>query len=83
MITLKPETERDLLASIQRYFQEHMEEEIGDLKASMLLRFVLEEIGPSVYNQAVSDARAHMLTQADDLSGVCYEEEFGSWKKGK
>jgi uncharacterized protein (DUF2164 family) len=81
MIELKQETRDRLTGSIQRYFTEHMDEEIGDLKASMLLTFCLEEIGPSVYNQAIAEAKAHLLTQVDDLDGTCHEPEFGYWRK--
>jgi len=81
MIRIPKDTEERLLGSIRRYFSEHMDEEIGDLKAQMLLTFCLEEIGPSIYNQAVGEAQAHMQTQVEDLSGTCYEAEFGYWKK--
>ena len=81
MIKLKPDTERQLAASIRRYFAEHLDEEIGDLKAAMLLTFCLEEIGPSIYNQAIRDAQAVLHGQLDDLGGTCYEPEFGYWKK--
>lgn len=80
MIKLRQETEQQLIGSLQRYFTEHMDEEIGDLKAAMLLTFCLEEIGPSIYNEAIRDAQAHLQTQVEDLSGTCYEAEFGYWK---
>lgn len=81
MIKLKQKTEQHLIGSIQRYFDEHMDEEIGDLKAAMLLAFCVEEIGPTIYNQAIRDAQANLQTQVEDLSGTCYESEFGYWKK--
>jgi uncharacterized protein (DUF2164 family) len=80
-IQLFKETQKTLVASIQRYFAEHMDEEIGDLKAMLLLDFVLQEVGPSVYNQAITDAQAHMLERVNDLDGSCYELEFAYWKK--
>jgi uncharacterized protein (DUF2164 family) len=55
-----------------------MDEEIGDLKAALLLDFILAEVGPSVYNQAIADARAFYEERAGDLAAVCYREEFPS-----
>ena len=40
------------IASIERYFTEHFDQRIGNIQAGALLNFFLEEIGPSIYNQA-------------------------------
>ncbi|MEE9271317.1 MAG: DUF2164 domain-containing protein [Candidatus Krumholzibacteria bacterium] len=78
---LSKEVEDRLIASIKRYFEEHMDEEIGDLKASLLLEFCLKEIGPTVYNRAIADAQAFMQDKVGDIEGSCYEPEFGYWEK--
>lgn len=80
-IRLAKKTEEKLIASIKRYFEENMEDEVGDLKASLLLEFCVREIGPSIYNQAIADAQAFMQNRVSDLDGSCYEPEFGYWKK--
>ena len=80
-IKLSDETSQRLMSSIKRYVSENMEEEIGDLKARMMLDFFLEEIGPSIYNKAIADAQAHMHDRIGDLDGSCYEPEFGYWKR--
>ncbi len=36
-ITLSPETKKQLQASIKRYFLEHLDEDIGELKAGLFL----------------------------------------------
>jgi len=54
---------------------EHWDQEIGDLKAKLLLDFVLREIGPAIYNQAVSDAQAFMSEMVAELDGTCFEPE--------
>jgi uncharacterized protein (DUF2164 family) len=54
---------------------------IGDLKARLLLDFCLRELGPSVYNQAIADAQAHMQDKVAELDGSCHEVEFAYWKK--
>jgi uncharacterized protein (DUF2164 family) len=80
-IKLSEDTKKRLIGSIKRYFAENMDEEIGDLKASLFLEFCLREIGPSVYNQAVADAQAWMQDKLTDLDGSCHEPELGYWKK--
>ncbi|MGD9488153.1 MAG: DUF2164 domain-containing protein [Calditrichaceae bacterium] len=80
-IKLSPEAEKRLIESIKRYFEENMDQEIGDLKASLFLDFCIKEIGPSVYNKAIADARDHMLEKVHDLDGTCYAPEFGYWQK--
>jgi uncharacterized protein (DUF2164 family) len=80
-IKIEKDTENQLLASIKRFFAEELEEEIGDLRASLVLDFCLREVGPSIYNQAVTDAQAFMQEKVTDLDGTCYEPEFGYWKK--
>jgi len=56
-----------------------LEQDIGDLKASMLLDYVLKEIGPTIYNQAIENAQAYFQGRVADLEGVCYEKEFAYW----
>ena len=80
-IKLQQEVERRLLTSIQRYCAENMDEEAGELKARLLLDFCLREIAPSVYNQAILDAQAAMQDKIAEVETVCYETEFGYWKK--
>ena len=79
-ITLPPDAAKRLEASIKRYFAEHLNEDIGDLKASMMLEFCLKEIGPSIYNQAITDAQAYFEGRVSDLDGVCHQPEFSYWK---
>ena len=38
-IKLQPDAEKYLLASIKRFVAEHLDADIGDLKASLLLEF--------------------------------------------
>ncbi|MEP6779953.1 MAG: DUF2164 domain-containing protein [Gemmatimonadaceae bacterium] len=69
------------IASLRRYFTENMEEEIGDLKADLLLDFVIAEIGPTIYNQAVTDAKDVVQEAAMDMTGVLDRAEFPYWVK--
>ncbi len=80
-IELDPETSRQAAASLKRYFAEALDLDIGDLKASLLLQFILKEIGPSIYNRAVDDAQSCMQDMVSEIDGTCYEPEFGYWKR--
>ncbi len=78
-IHLSQDTSTQLRESIKRFVAEHMDQDIGDLKAMMLLDFCLKEIGPSIYNKASSDAQRYFETKVVDLEGSCYEHEFQYW----
>jgi uncharacterized protein (DUF2164 family) len=80
-IQLDKPTQKLLTDSIKRFFSEELEEEIGDLKAGRVLEFVLKEIGPSLYNQAIADAQAYLHEKASELGEVRFEPEFGYWRK--
>lgn len=83
MITLSPDATKRLQASIKRFFAEQLDEEIGDLKAGLVLDYCLREIGPSVYNKAIGDAQAWLQGRLVDLEGVCYEAEFPYFEPGR
>jgi uncharacterized protein (DUF2164 family) len=72
-IELSKEARQQAIASIERYFQEHLEERIGNIAAGALLGFVLEEIGPSIYNRAVADVQERLGARIADQKNI-----FGS-----
>jgi uncharacterized protein (DUF2164 family) len=80
-IKLSAEIRKQLLTSIKRYAVENLDEELGDLKAALLLDYCLKEIGPAVYNQAIADAQSYFTDRVADLEGVCHEEEFTYWPR--
>ena len=76
-IVLPDETEKELVQAIKGYFLDERNEEISDLQASFLLAFVLKEVGPSIYNQALRDAQASLHAAVADLDLTLHEPEFG------
>lgn len=80
-ISLSKETRQALIDSLKRFFDEQFEQEIGDLKASLLLDFCLKEIGPIIYNRAVTDAQTYMRDKLADLDNSCFETEDGYWQR--
>jgi uncharacterized protein (DUF2164 family) len=80
-IDLSKEDRQQAITSIERYFREHMEEKIGNVAASGLLGFFLEEIGPSIYNKGVADAQERLQARVAELDYEVHEDEFGYWRK--
>lgn len=68
------------VTSIQRYFEENMDEAIGNLGAGALLGFFLKEIAPIVYNQAVADVQTRLQARITELDIEVHEPEFQYWQ---
>lgn len=60
---------------IQMYFQEELEQEIGQFDAGFLLDFFAEEIGPFFYNRGLYDAQALLESRMENLAEAIYELE--------
>ena len=80
-IEIPKEARKQLVASIERYFLENMEEKIGNVTAGALLGFFLEELGPIVYNQAVADVQERLQARVSELDIEIHEDEFTWWRK--
>lgn len=77
---LSKEARTSAIASLKRYFEENLEP-LGDLPAGLLLNFLLAEIGPAIYNQAVADAQVRLQMRVADLNGELYADEFPYWPR--
>jgi uncharacterized protein (DUF2164 family) len=80
-IELSREARAQALTSIERYFNENMEQRIGNIAAGALLTFFLEEIGPTVYNKAVAEVQERMQARVIELDIEVHEEEFQYWPR--
>jgi uncharacterized protein (DUF2164 family) len=47
----------------------------------LLLDFFVEEVGPVIYNQAITDAQTRMQQRVGDLNGELYADEFQYWAR--
>lgn len=56
-----------LIREIREYLATNHEEDVGDLKATLLLDFFLERLGAPVYNQALRHAQAYFQERLVDL----------------
>jgi uncharacterized protein (DUF2164 family) len=80
-IRIGKEAQRQAVASIERYFAEHLEQKIGNVGAGALLGYFLEEIAPLVYNQAVADVQERLQARIGELDIEVHEDEFAYWRK--
>jgi uncharacterized protein (DUF2164 family) len=80
-IDLPKDTRAQAVASIERWFRENRDEPIGNLAAGALLGFILEEIGPTIYNRAVADVQERLTARIAELDIEIHEDEFGYWTK--
>ncbi len=74
-IKFSDERRQDLVKAVQSYFRDQHGDDIGELKASLILDFFVERLGPQVYNQAIRDARGFFQEKLADLEGDFYEPE--------
>ncbi|MFC1525595.1 DUF2164 domain-containing protein [Candidatus Latescibacterota bacterium] len=72
-IQLSDERKKAILVSLMGFYDEAFDEKLSEFQANRLLEFFVRELGPSVYNQGVQDARAFVLDKLDDLEGDVYE----------
>lgn len=78
-IELPKDVRTRAVLSLERWFQDERDERIGNIAASALLGFFLEEVGPSIYNQAVTDAQERLQHRVSELDIELHEDEFGYW----
>lgn len=80
-IDISKEARQQAITSIERYFREYMDEPIGNVAAGGLLGFFLEEVGPLVYNQAVTDVQERLQARVAEVDLEVHEDEFQYWSK--
>lgn len=69
-IKLGMEKRNEMLSSIQQYFANERDDELGDLAAAMVLDFFIKELAPEFYNQGVTDSYNYSKDKIEDLLGL-------------
>ena len=69
-IKVTKEKRDEMILAIKHYFLKEREEEIGDLRAGLMLDFILEELAPEFYNRGVSDSYTYMKDMIEDLLSI-------------
>ena len=76
LINLSKEDEDIVLDSLRGYMSEEFEVDIGNLPAKFLLDFIIETIGPTIYNQVIEDMEPWLY---DRFTGIL--EDMHAFKK--
>lgn len=71
------------IASLQRYVLDELDVTMSDLKATLLLDYIAAELGPTIYNMAITDARRWLEERASDLDATQHRAEFTHWKRSR
>ncbi len=71
------------IASLKRYVDDELEVKMSDLKAGLLLDYLTTELGPTIYNMAIADARGFFEERAADLDAACHRAEFTYWPRSR
>ncbi|MEW8957127.1 DUF2164 family protein [Clostridium sp.] len=66
-IKITKEKRLEMINSIKEYFLNNENEELGDLRASLILNFFLEELAPEIYNEGISMCYSHLTSSLEDL----------------
>ncbi len=64
-----------IIARVQTFFEETLEQEIGQFDAEFLLDFFANEIGPYFYNRGLYDAQAILASRLDEVSDAILDLE--------
>jgi uncharacterized protein (DUF2164 family) len=75
-LVLSDDGRKQALNSLRDFAAQHMDEELTELQAVLLLDHVLADLGPAIYNQALQHARAFVEERAADLDAALHRSEF-------
>lgn len=82
-LELTKQEAEEALHSLRKYFSSEMESDLGELRAKLLLDFMVKDIAPLAYNRGVRDAENFFRRQLEDVSASCFEPPFTYWQTKK
>ncbi len=74
-IKIAKDDKEAIVKKIQLYFNDELDQNIGQFDAEFLLQFFTEEIGGYFYNQALADALTVIESKVEDISDTFYSLE--------
>lgn len=66
-IEFSKEVRKVLVENLIRFYSEERDEEITHLGAELILDYIVNNIGPYIYNKAIEDAATYMSQRIEDL----------------
>lgn len=64
---LEKQKKDHMIKAIQSYFLKERDEDLGELAATLILDFFMEELADEFYNQGIYDAYRYMTTRIEDM----------------
>lgn len=74
-INFSTEQKAEIVAKLQRYFDDELEHDLGQFEGEFLLDFIGAEIGNYFYNQGLQDARTVLDEKLEGFADALYEIE--------
>jgi uncharacterized protein (DUF2164 family) len=65
----------EVVAKLQKYFEDELQQEIGSFDAEFLLDFFSKEVGGYYYNQGLVDALKNFEIKMEDVGESIYQLE--------
>lgn len=74
-ITFSKEEREILIRKLKTYFEEELDQDLGQFECEFLLDFISAEIGACYYNRGIMDAQALLASRIDDITEAFHELE--------
>lgn len=74
-IKLEEERKAEISQALVNLYATEFDEKLSQFRADEIVEFMLSQIGPSQYNQAIGDARKYMAEKLDDLDMEFHEPD--------
>jgi uncharacterized protein (DUF2164 family) len=74
-IELSREARQAASAGLRQVLADELDVEIGALQADLILDRVILDLGPILYNRAITDARAVIAARAEDMDEALYGQQ--------
>lgn len=71
-LKLNPERKEKLINDLVGLFSEAFDTQLSPFRSEEIVDFMLQEIGPIVYNQAINDAHKTITEKIEDMSAELF-----------
>lgn len=66
-LKLTHDEQKLMIEAIKEYFINERDEELGELAAMLLIEFMVEKLGPALYNRGMRDAINYLTNRLEDM----------------
>lgn len=74
-LELTDDRKRKITDAIKNHFTKELEIDLSDFQIEQLVEFLLKDIGPQIYNQAINDVESFIKEKLTDLEGDLIEND--------